>query len=111
MTPPYIGAVADPMDAADGGCLFHGRSPADPRCTQAAITHLMLKDGTHGVVSVAACAQHEPIARAAGTVLREHPHEAVCGMPGAIWLQPPENRCVLDVSGVERPALMAEVAS
>jgi hypothetical protein len=103
---PHVGGPADPMDAADGGCLFHGRSMADPRCPKPATKHLMIRGPGHGVISVATCAEHEPIARASGIVLREHQHDAVCGWPGAIWLRPPENRCVLDESGVEPARVM-----
>jgi len=95
------------MHASDGGCLFHGRSPADPRCTKPAVRHLMIQDpGHYGTVSVATCAEHEPIARASGTVLREHEHEAVCGWPGSVWLGLPENRCVLDDCGMAPARVM-----
>lgn len=103
MVKPHIGAEADPMHASDGGCLFHGRSPADPRCTKQAVRHLMITSLGHlgrATVSVATCRDHEPVARATGVVLREHEHEPVCGWPGSIWLDPPENRCALDESGV-----------
>jgi hypothetical protein len=104
---PHVGGPADPMAAADGGCTFHGRSMADPRCPKPAIKHLMINVG-HSTVSVATCAEHEWIAYASGAVLREHQHEAVCGWPGSMWLDPPENRCVLDVSGVEPARVMTK---
>lgn len=100
---PYAGEPADPMHAADGGCLFHGRSPADPRCPDRAILHVLFRDREYGMAAVAACAGHEHIARGLGPVLYEHKFGPDCGMPGAVWLAPPENRCVLDASGV-RPA-------
>jgi hypothetical protein len=99
---PHAGGPADPMHTMDGGCLFHGRTMADPRCPKPAMLHLMIRDREHGVISVATCGEHERIAHAAGVVLREHEHEAVCGWPGSMWLNPPENRCALDDSGMRQ---------
>lgn len=107
---PYAGEPADPMHAADGGCLFHGQSPADPRCPNRATLHVLFRDREYGVIAVAACVEHEHIARGVGPVLCEHELGSDCGMPGAVWLAPPENRCVLEASDVQLVLALARVA-
>lgn len=77
-----------------------------PRCTKPAAQHIaLLAADLVAVHCIAACDEHEPIARkAAGDrFVQEHAYEALCAWPGTLW-DFDDNRCVLDDSGVQRPA-------
>lgn len=72
-------------------------------CTGQATIHVMVDDDYYGRCGLVSCVEHADLARAAG-VIQEHPHEAVCGHPAALW-DPHANRCVL--TGTGHPKLAA----
>ena len=102
---PGIGGRSDDHRAI---CTYSGPEPGEPICPNPPTVHLMLEypAGDYGVAGLHACAEHLPIAYAAGVVLLEHPHAGLCGLPGTVWLPEPDNVCVIDDSGVE-PELQA----
>lgn len=94
--PPTVGAASDEYRAV---CVY-SRSPGEPQCDAPATVHVMTDSAEYGVVALASCDTHAPIARAAGEYVMEHEHAGLCGLPGTIW-HLAENRCVVDDSGVE----------
>lgn len=101
MLPPWVGEPCS--DQHTGRCAY-APHPGLPMCGQPATVHLRVTDHVHGLVELAACDRHAPIARAAAPVDAEHPHEWVCGLPGTVWVMP-DNRCAIDDTGV--PGLVA----
>lgn len=101
---PRVGAETDEYRAV---CVY-SPSPGDPQCDAPATLHVQVDCDPYGVVALAACPQHAPIARASGRFIEEHVYEGYCGLPGTLWS--PQNMCVLDDSGRE-PARVAEHAA
>lgn len=81
MTAPEVGLPT----VLDGGCAY-SYSPDQPACGRPGVVHLCVRSAAWGVVALATCAEHEPIARAAGEVLDGHPHVEQCGMTEC-WVQ------------------------
>lgn len=106
---PEAAPMSEPHPAGVGGessehravCVYTGPTPHGPQCGEAATTHLLVQSATYGVVALASCPAHRPVALAAGTPLDEHPHRGLCGLPGTVWLHTPESRCAIDDSGFE----------
>lgn len=66
---PFVGLPDD----NPGTCAFAGVDLTGDRCAQQPTTHLRVMAPGWGDVALATCDGHEPLARAAGTVLDEHP--------------------------------------
>lgn len=109
MAEPLRPGIGDRCEDHRAVCSYSGPRPGPSTCQAPATVHLMLDypAGADGVVGLASCDTHLGIARAAGTVLAEHPHTGLCGLPGTVWLPEPDNVCVIDDSGVEPTALYA----
>lgn len=80
-------------------CVY-SRRPGAPKCGAVAAVHVLVNDGTYGVVALASCETHAPLARATAPLVAEHVYEGVCGFPGTLW-DDLSNRCVIDESGEE----------
>lgn len=94
---PYVGEASDEYRAV---CVY-SPTPGAEQCGAAATTHVRVLDcGGYGEVCLASCADHAPVARAAGALVAEHAFSGCCGLPATMWLDG-LNVCVLDESGVE----------
>lgn len=60
-----------------GGCAYSADLDTLP-CGKPSAIHIAVRSPAWGVVSLASCGGHVHIARAAGVVLGEHPHQTVC---------------------------------
>lgn len=82
MPEPYVG-----LPATDTGiCGFGGADITGPGCTEQPTRHLLVRAAGWGDVALSACLRHEPLARASGLVLDEHPWDAaMCGGETEVW--------------------------
>lgn len=91
--------VGVPSDEHRPVCEYSLR-PGEPKCGQPATVHVRVHDEHYGEVSLATCARHLSVARAAGEFLQEHVYEGWCGFPASLWHHE-LNVCLVDESGVE----------
>lgn len=82
MKAPFVGP---PSTAQDDRCAF-AQDIDQPKCERPATVHLAVRSEGWGVVGLAACPDHELIARAAGAVLAEYAAGPLCGfLTGECW--------------------------
>lgn len=102
MAEPSVGAESDEYRAV---CLYSDR-PGSPRCGEPAVLHIGVEDtnygsvADYGLIALATCSRHAPMARASARFVNEHAFEGFCGFPATRW-DMHHNRCVLDDSGQE----------
>jgi hypothetical protein len=77
---PFVGEPA----GISGVCVY-SRIPGDLPCGELPTVHLCVESAVKGVVGLAACGNHEGIARASGRVLDEHSYEPPFCKGGACW--------------------------
>ncbi len=82
MTTPFVGL---PETVENDRCSY-APDIDQPRCDRPAVVHLAVESAAWGVVGLAACPEHERIARGAGELLGEHFFgDACCGLTGECW--------------------------
>lgn len=91
----YVGKESDEYRAV---CVYSDR-PGAPKCGAPATRHLAVEDAHYGVVALATCDTHLPVARATAPVAGEHDFEGFCGFPGSLFYL---ERCDLDGTGPDR---------
>ncbi len=75
MSVPGVGDQAE----ATWTCSYKGSSPAQPaECDRDATTHVMVMAEPWGLVSLASCTFHAPIARVSGVLVAEHAYVPDC---------------------------------
>jgi hypothetical protein len=79
VTEPFVGAPTDGQ-----GCAFSAALDA-PACGADAVTHILSEAPGWGPVGLETCTRHEPVARAAGAVMGEHPWGPLC-RSGDCWV-------------------------
>lgn len=63
--------------SATAECAY-SRDLDTPACGEDATVHVAVRSAVWGVVSLASCGQHAPIARLTGELLGEHAYQPVC---------------------------------
>lgn len=105
----YRPRVGDVNEARTCGFALDSNGPT---CDAPAVVHLVVAHGPGDclLAMLSACGMHVRIARMAGNLVMEHPHAAVCGMPGTRW-DFHDNCCVIDDSGRSRADYAAEAVA